>query len=1416
MRAGVFTDSGGTSWVYKATHGIGGVQLERSTISGTSNPLSVTWANYGPVFGESSLSGPSVVRRVEAVCPTDAGIICAVGTHNFDLGFSTVEFFWVVSNTQVIQLNTVLNLPLTEDFVSVNGNAKYCAYICAAVGTNGRLNVFANDQVRGRAVTFSIQNGIESEVRPVVPITASASGVSLTPISCTSINGLYRLVCRFVRSVEVGSSTINTSAFDCYLTSFDCETWSFGERSFYITGSSVSGTLIEYANTIYCIGNGRSFSAPDNTTNAYTLTPYIISWSFESTTNAADKLDLVLANPTVSGGSGVLNGVSQLKRGSTIYFSAGYSGNLVQLGVYSIDEVSETINANGRSDLKITCRDTGQKRIIDTNIALTADYESRISLDTLLTSLNDLTLMSPEDSGFVNTSVGLKYTGLNEPFFAYAECAENGNVLMKATVSTSVTDNYHLSSIGFVFGADESGGGNVALVPKANGWTGHTQPKPRVRRLSLNPIDPSQPDLPNKGFNFTSRVNALWENNDSSRIRTDTASGTYRTEPSFSMAAATTYDIAARVSGRRVQIFSKPRVTSPTTWAANANYTLQSEFMFGNTAKRTQAGKDNCGLALSTDVFVDTDTFAQAVHEDIDQQLTDADEISAFTSNVGSGQAPNTAGPYYDNIVNAATPAAAIVVGQWIYLTAVHSSVAKSAYVKVSSISGSTITFTGYQIESDQNGPVTVYEQATGDEWAYASSGSVSEVATGGARVTTNPGAKKLTLLMQGRAAFTNEDGSAITIRQVKTDGVKTYLVSGNFNSQGGTGWDETNPIPAGRWHAGGSDPKVWRMLLHHGFLFASGTSAYGLPTTGTLICDDEKFSYQETTYYKRGNDVPVTITQIPHYYFGTKAISAGSSTINVWWNGAQELGDDFALFAPGMLVEFIARNGKVPAGKQYYISAVNDVGSPSSSSTSSIVLDAPYENELRNYVAGPPAINGDFACVSGRGRFGSEKVTHDSDAPVAYYPHDSLGNPASITVSRFEVYSGAWQSIEDVLKKLACMAGVRNVTFRNAHTSPSSDVSTTLSTTAYTMPLQSALANFTLDAFVFIPGNDTNSGGAINAARLEIGFRSTYTLCVQQKASAADYAVGRGGNVLLSLITNNVSLSPNSDGDRLLESVAVPITDYNLSGTVSGTNPNYTLNIDVARRVMVRLAVHNNLVAVELNGQPVWTFNLDTYTTDTGTSYRSDAAGDITLRYSANQSGNTATIRVQELGDEEERFTVDLGSTAANTINQILSARRIRVRSNSNGGLTFSRFEVRDELDQLTNSMFSEEWSVSDTAEASHQLVTGQIPGEYIDEARIANEGYRFTAASNDAFTTTEAANREARLLIEEAAEFASPRSIESVGLVEAQPEDEISIGYTPAGDLPQHPLQSHVITTITLSGNASEMTSEMTLRDA
>lgn len=1460
MRAG-FSIESGTHYLYDAYSSGGAIRVRRSSLSGTSNPVTVSFSDYGAsTFGGAITTSGPIWRRVEAVCPTDTqGVIVCVGEHDTTNSRSTLTFWWIASSSATpLQLNTILQMPMNETPSFWYTFAKHCAHVAAIALTDGILIIAPSAPAGtsygtyGRSVAWTLRTGVESEPAPCVPTDIEQTSVFWNGSSLTSINGTIYQCGQMVRL----NSDSTLSQYDGYLQTADGKAWSVGERSHFISTTQQKGSILYpvNGNTLYYVGGLYHAAAsvtpvqyPSVTGQSVTITSDIKAFSINQVTNAADTLDM-----TVDNADGTYDTNALVKRGAVVYLTTGQDTTLSAFGEYGIDGVTKGVTTAGRQQLKIKAREIAGKRIADYKLPVDLFLDSHGALSTTLTKDAGLIIKTNEGGYTFSSGDSLKHDGLMEPFIAYADAAHGDVSLQKASVYMGVSgDNYHVSSIGFLVGADESGGGHVVMMPKANSWTTYGKTQPEVRRLNLPAVNTTDPDALDSGFSLTPRRNAMWTNAGNGSLRTaSVAGGSYRTRTSNTLAANTTYDVAVRVAGRRVALYSKAQNYASASAAANAGWTLQLEWLsdYADPVKKTV--RQSGGLVLATDVMSSTALWEQAGGGDLTLQLTDADNTTSFSTSVATAQKDLSLPKRITNV----TTLSGLSVGQFVKL--IMPSYVDGIFEIAALNPGSPNTIDMVEDIGGITGTtITIYKTTAAARSGYASSGYSKRTAdsSGTYNATTlpvDPGATKKSRIMRGRGYFTNDGGDAGAIRYFTSDGVVHDLI--NVSPTTTVGWDNTNPIALTKagpprtgggksTYSNGSDPAVWRLIASNNFLSASSlASTYNLPSGSSpayLKVDDEIVRYAVESFTEYGG-ASNSWTMIPTYYASLAAASAGTTTLRNWRSsGGAQPGDNLGpsgsggnlVNAAGLHVEVSSRNQR-PAddadAKRYYVSSATYVGSPTTASTSYITLNQAYENVVNGI--DPTALTGfgDVVIVSGRAQFGDTrkeggKTDHDADAPVVYYPcNTSTGEQAYVKVTRYESFSGRYQSSEDAIRRICALAGQRDMTFRNAFSSSytTGTYSFTIGTSATSLPVYENLSNFVLDMNCHVPMSSTNAtgeAGITSINELRVDFRGYYRLVIGTYNTAGDINAGYQGRVRVGLETTSTDITADGSGRRWIEWAPVWMGDYNISGSYTGTTPNFTKSETAARNVDVRIAVQDNLIYVEINGQHLWTFNTETYT-DGSTDYDVRDAGAVQVSYTSAVASNTCTARLHEIDDSVPAIALRSGSSAMSGVEDVMRDRRIVFRPTATGGLEVGQFWVRDDAGALRHNLLRHDWTQEDTRNSGHVQVTGSdARGETIDEVMMRAEGYRFDQSDNKLARTAAQCKMEARLWQRDMEEGYQREQLSGYARIAPQPEDKVSLEYAPSTEgIPTVAATDKVIESITLSADEVKMTAQYTLR--
>lgn len=1509
LRAGMWDYGNGTNRVVWATDsGSSTIQLKYLDIQASfTNPITGTGSNFGAVIPAALISTSVLVRRVEAVALTTSGAFVAVGTHDFNRSLSSIEFYFN-DGTNTYKLETFFQYPLTQTYTTwdavASGGSHITAYTKVSGSDAGKVVVFVNTLLQGRTCYFTYWNGIESPLIPVVPMDEEQKNLYFVASNVSYISGLYYLVGNITKNNLDEKNTITSStSFDCYLTSDDLENWSINERSSFIFKQKSLGRLhyCSYTGKVHYGGRGlyteaaaSTYQAPGLSGTSTPLDQDMMDFNHHQISNGADTFDVGINNR-----SGQYVNHALLKRNSTLYLSSGQDTDLVQIGVFSIDDVGSGVDSGGFNDMRVTSRDYAGKKLSDWKpvadlwIGSISDIQTNLSSEESIIvkspirdiASKDLTKNKIQDTELMfTTNYGMRYRGLNNPGIIFADTL-NEDGLTKATVKFTVdaTNNPHFSTLGIVFGAveDTSGNfkGNVLTFPKAHGWSlGDIEPK--VYKFNFAAIDLTDTNKEDTGLkNLGFRKNPLYiASGAGMTARTIAANGAYRMKQnSFQIPAEELWDVAVKKAGKNLQYFAKKKVTTTAGMANAAFFISRGQFTWGTNEALKNVGKNYGGLSASTDVFGNTDGFIQAAEDDVEVSLNDArnyqgtsysSTISTFTQE-GTNQR-KIYPPVGFNPAN-------VWVGKWINISG---TVVRIIGIKLATnpAGGPMTLWLSEGLFYGASSPTFLYKEDLGNGsgiWGYADSGyAYKDVLVGTStysRFYKDTKAKISSILRKGRAAFITDDSTAITIKHIETNGTFHELKSGSSNTPTGTmsdatkvyttpdyyasliatdqygltgptetvissgiygggtgfGWDLTNPLPSGYTAYSGSEPSAWRMIFHHGYIFANDPSAYGLPDGNSASkyfkIDDEVIRYITNTVTKPGWPVaglsPETWTSIPTFYSVIKNTAKGSTQYKNWWYLGNYLGDNLGdlnlngtnVTPAGLLVEFSSRsNNETSKSDQYYVvSNTNVTTGQSYTNASSITINKAYPNSTKD---------GDMIVASGRGQFSTKKETHDVKSPVVYYPCDSAGNIAEIQTSKLSVYSGRIRTTQDMLKNIASMAGVRNVNFRNAYNSSYQSVWRTfsISTTATVLPLQENLENFTLEGFVHLGGKGFGTG--VYSSKLNIDFRNYYRLTIQQYNSPTNMTAGIQGNVFVALSTTSSDITAptacvvDQDGNqdnayKWLQGAIVHMSDRNLSGATTGSGANWTHTEDVSKMVYLKLMVNKNDVIVEINGKHLWSFDLNEL-------IRVNTPGTIEISYSNAIASNTSSWWVQELGDPSGNMPVRNAQTARSTIDEITKDRHILSRTNSSGGVEFAQFWNRDNFGNFAANLTKDSWSSKDGELTGHFQVSGKVTSDYLDESILQLEGYKFDSASNQLVENNESAIREGRLQIRLRKELLDQRVVGGFGRIALQPEDKVTLFYNMGSGLPSLASKDMVVTSIQMTANNKSLKGDYTLR--
>ncbi len=1435
MRMGLYNASGsGATWLYTAISSGGGIQVQRQEIDAIiADPPTISLSNFGPVFGPALLDSTSKVVRVEAVCPSDGGVIVLVGTHDFTNTRSTIQFYWLTADgLNAYLLDAMIQVPLTDTYTTWYGFAQWATFACCDYNAStGKLIVIANGQPSGQPMQFILYHGIESTIKPLLSFDPQTSTAGFWPASVVQLGqapGMtHHLLCGRYND---GAG----SEFDVYLTSIDGEQWSFGESNFVLHQYDSAGTLLidNTANpTVAYYGGNAIVSSADLTpafgynTASLQATYYPLpNWTRTLNANAPDSCQFSFADP-----NGTLQAGNRFSYHSRLQVQEGQWGVYTPVGVYGPDLSAEQIIAGGIQYLQVTGRDLANRALLQ-ELPISIDLQSRKSLITALANTNGLIVKTrsidcytlepsaetPNLSLYdhVFGSSGLQSKALNNPLVALADLPASEDYWMGATVTFPDTgDAYELASLSFLWSVtdDSKTDGSATqflsmVIPKTGSWNAQTKPAFMVSNLS-----PYESKKSTGGWQFSSRLQGWWKSNN--YISTDATAKYYQavlapaithyvTQATFSQAAGTTYDYRLRRVNSRIQLYGRLHDYTPSN-CASSPWQLLVEYKFTDDLLSQQTQRNRIGLAVNTDVLALNNGYGLSAR--LETQLSTAAEGASPTSGLtqwDAGAHETGAAGYYYGHIHLNTNGLTFNNYEVIALSGQAGDGTQqftNQLVQVVSFDPGTNTLhwrsTYLQFNDAVHGQyhsigAGLMVRAIGTDWGgWADSGYKSNAIDNSASLQQiNPIAAKGTKLSSGRAAFVTDDATALSIRYVESDGTHHALISGNATQQrawdSGVGNDNNSTWPGLNSNKFASS---WRLILRPNLLYAGWLSTdLGINTSGWMIVDQEIVRRIENSFAQpgHGNSAVTKWSIVPTYYSSLARQASGLAALTQLNLGAGVLGDNWSSISEtsvvGLLAEITAKQGipsTLSTTDAYHVTSV--VGA-------TLALDNALNIAIRQR-GDYGQDTGDFSILSGRAQLGTTLADHKSTSPICHYPASLTTTSAVdsfVTVTRYEARTGLHLSVEEVLKQLFHLAGVRNLTFRNAMTASYVNTSWTaaLTTTPQTIPTVSLLSDFVLELDAYIP----------STARLCIDFRNYYRLTLQETTA---------GNLDLGLITLSTDVLPDINGDRWLQHISA----LNHVGHIqSCTSTSVTDHI--------KLTVIGNEIEVVLNGQHLWTFDLSEMWNDALTSYYVLDAGPIQVSHSVLQAGNTATARVPELSMDCEPVQAQPGTQISSLIRRLCDRYGIRIRaipgSNGLGGLEAGLFLVRDDTGTVTRGLPVMNTHKQDTTQViTHAMVVGgtkqTLLGSYIDIANAQAKGYTHHLTNTRELGSSAEAVTEAQLISRESLEFSLQEEVEGLSKIADQPEDRKTLTYAGAqSSMPRYGPLNCVITSIDQRG--------------
>lgn len=1495
QRPGLFNDGSNVYLYYPNVNtGAGNFQLQRVTLtSQTVNPVSLaSAAAFGPVVPfayefidnnqDETLEHFNTIR---AVLPVQSGVIVITGDHRYSKRKIFLSFYYITASGYR-KLSTSVTGDIDTSISLTNDSPMYsqaCAY-----EENGTIYVFFNTNQNERAAYFTIRNGVESEIEPVIPIDREDSTHNFYCSAITKINNLYVLCGR----ATFKNSDDSQLGFDLYLTSQDLKNWSLGETNSFLSLQESRGRIVYSNNYLYYLGNlywaravpNKEFAPSATTLALHDITSRVAQWTLSQSLNEADSFSMSLNNADLFFNSGTPS------TANFVYLSAGQDQTKSQIGVFYLDSKDQGYTTDGVQLREANGRDIAMKKLNDwqspIDMWLAGAYQFQSDMKTkegIIVKSKDI-----DEFGTFTEGSNFKFTGLNTPYMMLFDAPYSESSIIKTSVyMQDQEDGFHISQLGFILGAHEDIDGNfnslMLLATRERGGNvpyGSTDRIPVLAKLNLVPVDTSDPDKVDTGLNYEKFISSLWREAADENAIAIAAGATYEHVSNFRIPKQVKTDLMVRLNGREIFLYSKPRVRTTVGWAQNAEWDLKTVVTVNDSEILYPDKNGYGGIVVSTDVAASKNWFAQGKYGDMVVQLSYAtdymfDAQGPWTRHFVTG---NRAGNQTDSyIIEGLSSVSWFRVGMRVmihgvsYLTGFYpatileiwdtriridfnmppayvQSQTGSVWVPDQGSAGSTPDYyynipggvpsqTGswnptYSYQTIYNYQVAIYGLSNNDYFGEVSSQSrPAAINNSSSYVNIETGATKKANLLEGRGALVTSDSTAMSIRHFDSDGIFHRLKSGDTGTGGSyVGFDATSPL---------INTNKWKFVMYHGKFFDGAPSSVGCKDNGYFIVDEEVIRYIQYASLKRGiyPGDPVaynTATICPTAYMPIKDASLGTSRIYNWKSYGGALPGDqfdnlqtiFGISPVGMLVEFLSKNvskdNTEDGNGNYYISAVIN-NTPSQ--TAAIDLSTP----LRTRLVGPifeidnpsnpywsvpenrnQAPEGDMAAVSGRAQFNTKKTSHSEDAVVRYYPCNAQGQPPYIQLYSTEYYNGSAVTTEDTVRRIASMAGVRNIKTRTGFDSPSasSPLTYTLTSSPLSLPLQENMEDFTLEGEFYVPGNDISGGAVVNRNELRVYFRNKYYLAIEQYVTNSDIVAGYQGNLSIRLVTTSTLINEHNS-ERTLEAIRVRNRD-SFAGSYSGSSGSYTLSPNLSSKVNIKISVNRKFISVEVNNKKMMSFCIEEYQLDGGDSLAFYETGPIALSYKSNIAGNSNSVRVYGAGDPMSGYAIRKDATAKSAIGEILEARHIFMRSTEEGGIEIGQFWNRDYFGNLHTFIVSDqeqqatEQTVGHIAYKSDKIITN-----WIDEDWVIQNGYKYLSGSGAAVENSYFALREAKLILRKQKEESLTRNIEALARLALQPEDEVDISH------PNLPSGTYIINSIDLTAqDSSSLTASYSVR--
>lgn len=1301
------------------------------------------------------------MNRVEAVCWTPLGVIVALGTHRWtrDNGYGIEEeykyittTFFLVKDGVCTKLRTTIQAPnistLTTTFPQKHtpGNC----YINAIQTASNQITVYAQTymykestsvvtaiggDIVHKAIMFQITNNIESDQMDVIQVDEYGGSSNFYATGVAKYGSLFYLTGRYLRTL----SDEQTLDLEIVLTSADGWNWSVGERNFLIDNvlpSSLGTMSMDYRTApdkLYYVGHNKAFVAPARVIDGFG-TPVDITDDFlaignSKASNTADQASLTLANE-----------VGQYDDESSTNVFGIYAGLMAAepatglVNTMIVDSIQNGHDFTGIFPTELPLIEFGQGKLGAWVSPIDVDRWTSTHESTDLKLMDKMMAKTPM-TDVKNDLTGFRSWALNSPFIGYGTCsAGDGNGITKLRFSypEDQADKYCLPIVGIIFGGTNSDAKFNTIQFPLSGQNGiWSRAKAYLRESCLLP--PASGDVTVGGFNIHAsltpvdysnvwQASTLWEDGDIQDKSADYPAMTrtkYKHTATFWTGVA--YEMAFHIFGNKYHLWKKVVDYRPAyaDGAAEWAYIGAGDFTDQIVRKRG-TGREYVGIIASTDTFA---------------MPSSPDGIRA---------------------------------------TGIESSLSHATRSQ----------------DSD-------WQMA--DAWHNnALDGSFS------------PGGTVYKAVQYGKGMYISEDNTLVTLRPVvRSSGQRSSIITLATWDYDSSGHEFYSPLGNPEWWRLMMEPGVIAIRNASGHSFDTDGTAlsdqFHISKTGCMKCGDEILKYWQLPGYGRYNSLGADIyedwagrewcgmNRVGNYLdilmvfqrWVLPDICTDSTTIRSWPGGTAYPADrvgisggkatrtlnlpyaciDDPSYSVGCAVKLKSRGAIVDdySNPLYIIKQIVDEGT-SGMNGGAAIINHPITVDSR-------IINGSIsnqssicALVSGRGFYRTTDTPHDDSEPLLYYPKYKPVEFPDVTVlegalteapltkiinaTRFEHYTGIYNSTEDHLRYICALAGVRNVTFENLH-SATETLSSTITWLKTPGNNEINVSDFVLDLLVDLPL--LSSGNA-----LKIHFRTD-----------------RPGEAYILYLTEDNSSSP-------VFGINIKLGMPN--STITGTHKlidsvtNYLSSMIPTGAINIRIIVRGERLQIEVEKQLAWAFNLDSTIwidaadSDKEKNWKITATGQIGL--SMISSTLSVTSRILELGDEVENQVISSNSSGGELLGQIVSDRHILCHSNPNGSIHFGRFTERKNAGNLPIGT-KDTTIVNRNGIAGHVRVSGAEFGEWIDMNYIREFGYGFSQGNNYLALTVNDAIVDAKFLVRRAKEYSRTRSIECVGFPQGEPED-------------------------------------------